>query len=284
MKNSQATQERFVTGVRTILQSHGAQPQDLRDKYWTLFGDDGNKLFVTIHPAGFHAEVFSVFMQFEQPLEDMGNPHSGKFNYHGVTTLDEALAEFEAQFKTAIEAITVAPVIPFTQTDWGEDNVNVPAPGCYPCDVLDAAIDLPFPEKGEGYEVFASGTNTRDERPNRFVLVRLARSCGHTEEARIGFFEGVEDFEHYGTKFTGASYSINGPEGGEARLQSFRKHTCDMCSMIRHAEWTWEERLTGTSKAKHIANTEANLLRSYPSVEAVWRPLFNRFTNVKRKI
>ena len=63
------------------------------------------------------------------------------------------------------------------------------------------------------------------------------------------FEEGVKDFEHYGTKFTGASYSVN---DWEKRIEFFRKYPCGVCALIKHSLWIYSigESDGGNSRAK----------------------------------
>jgi len=109
-------------------------------------------------------------------------------------------------------------------------------------DKITTLEDCPFPLKTPTFEVLAFGVNIylpadeRSREDDKFALVRYTKpSCGHTVEERIPFQEGVEDFDHYGTPFKGADYSI---QNWERRIERFRNSLkCDVCHMAERAFW-----------------------------------------------
>jgi hypothetical protein len=98
--------------------------------------------------------------------------------------------------------------------------------------------DCPFPLETETFRVIVFGTSEQAGNgtpgTSRFALVEYVKACGHVAQDRIGFFEGVRDFDHYGKKFTGADYSI---ENWEARIEYFRNTLCPVCEMFEHCRW-----------------------------------------------
>lgn len=98
------------------------------------------------------------------------------------------------------------------------------------------------------------------------VLVEYTKSCGHTVRERIPFIEGVTTFTHFGTVFTGESYSVN---DWQRRIEYFRKQLpCAVCSLVRHAVWIYQQRLGETrSRVKAITNCIDSLDYNY----ANWR-------------
>lgn len=107
--------------------------------------------------------------------------------------------------------------------------------------------DCPFPHKTDTFQVLLYGVELL--KPATFVVVEYRKGCGHLVQEQVRFEEGVEDFEHCGTKFTGASYSI---KDWENRIEFFRSGNCDVCGLVRHSLWIYSigESDGGNSRAK----------------------------------
>lgn len=60
-----------------------------------------NKLTIILREE--QSVVYSVYMRFSKPLSTIGNPYSGKHNYHSIEPLDEAVEGFDWFFNIAIE-------------------------------------------------------------------------------------------------------------------------------------------------------------------------------------
>lgn len=81
----------------------------------------------------------------------------------------------------------------------------------------------------------------------KWAVVEYIKSCGHTVQERISFFEDVKTFEHYGTVFEGSSYSIN---DWERRIEFFRNQLpCAVCSLVAHSLWCLDQLGGGVKKA-----------------------------------
>lgn len=107
-----------------------------------------------------------------------------------------------------------------------------------PHDTLTSLADCPFPLETATFKVIAFGDTTQNGGtglpPGKVAIVEYTKHCGHTAQDRIGFFEGVQDFDHYGTKFAGKSYSIT---NWENRIECFRQTLCPVCDMYEHCRW-----------------------------------------------
>ncbi len=124
-------------------------------------------------------------------------------------------------------------------------------------DTITSLADCPFPLKTDSFKVIAFGTSKSfpDDKPEhghskRFAVVEYVKACGHLARERISFVEGVKTFDHYGTTFTGESYSI---ADWENRIEKFRNYPCEVCAMIRHAVWIWSIGEEPRGRAKAIA-------------------------------
>lgn len=94
--------------------------------------------------------------------------------------------------------------------------------------------DCPFPLKTDTFQVLLYGVELL--KPATFVVVEYRKGCGHLVQEQVRFEEDVEDFDHYGTKFTGASYSVN---DWEKRIEFFRKYPCAVCQLVKHSLWIY---------------------------------------------
>ena len=122
-------------------------------------------------------------------------------------------------------------------------------PLLYSTDEITDLSDCPFPLKTNSFEVLIFGKSISDFR-STFAVVRYQKKCGHVVEERISFQEGVEDFEHCGTKFFGADYSI---KNWESRIEFFRTVLpCDVCQMVEHSRWIFGTGLGSNSRKKSI--------------------------------
>lgn len=107
-------------------------------------------------------------------------------------------------------------------------------------DTIGELADCPFPTVTESFRVIAYGETKQDgghgpvPGSGRFAVVEYTKHCGHVARDRVAFWEGIQDFDHYGTKFSGASYSI---ENWQARIEFFRGTLCPVCDMFEHARW-----------------------------------------------
>ncbi len=122
-------------------------------------------------------------------------------------------------------------------------------------DTIGSLADCPFPLETDSFKVllFGKSVNHASENSghsNKFAVVEYKKSCGHTVQERIPFIEGVKDFDHYGTTYTGASYSIN---DWQARIEFFRTICpCDVCQMVKHSLWSKETADRKPSEVKRI--------------------------------
>lgn len=102
----------------------------------------------------------------------------------------------------------------------------------------------PFPIKTDTFEIVDFGKNLFEENAT-YAHIIYTKRCGHTVLDRISFYEGIEDFEHFGTKFKGADYSI---KNWKDRIEYFRVGSiamvCDCCKITQHAHWTYRQKLT----------------------------------------
>ena len=98
--------------------------------------------------------------------------------------------------------------------------------------------DCPFPLEGPNYKVILFGKCDRGEfskGEETFAVVDHVSVCGHRVHQRVSFQEGVEDIDHYGTKFIGYSYSI---QDWKNRIETFRNFLYPVCDMFEHLRWT----------------------------------------------
>lgn len=51
------------------------------------------------------SELYSVFCRFEKPLSDIGNPYSGKNNFHSTSNVQDAIKQFNVFLKTCVEKL-----------------------------------------------------------------------------------------------------------------------------------------------------------------------------------
>lgn len=124
-------------------------------------------------------------------------------------------------------------------------------------DIIGNLSDCPFPLKTESFEVlmFGSVIVQPDSKPeygdsSKFAIIEYTKSCGHKVQERINFIENVQTFNHYGTIFTGESYSIN---DWKNRIEFFRNYPCEICGLVKHSNWVWKEGYSEyKSKNKHI--------------------------------
>lgn len=93
--------------------------------------------------------------------------------------------------------------------------------------------DCPFPLKTDSFEVLIFG-DASTQQYNQFAVVEFRKGCGHIAHERINFIEGVQDFDHHGTKFTGESYSI---KSWESLIERFRQGLCPVCDIYEHCRW-----------------------------------------------
>jgi hypothetical protein len=132
---------------------------------------------------------------------------------------------------------------------------NHPAHPClYGTDEVTSPSDCPFPLITESFRVLLYGRETGNKAGGlgTWALIEYVKGCGHKVHERIRFEEGVQDFDHYGTKFTGASYSVN---GWQNRIEFFRSGPCDVCQTIQDALWHWKAGHTAKNRAKHEQST-----------------------------
>lgn len=148
------------------------------------------------------------------------------------------------------------------------------------------SLDLcPFPLQTDTFKVLLFGDHENahrrhDCRSGKWAVVEYTKSCGHTVQERISFFENVQTFTHCGDVFEGPSYSIT---AWERRIEFFKNQLpCDVCQMVRHAAWIYKGGLAERGKEKCIESClqtlESNFdnWRDFVSVEEV-RGQFERF-------
>lgn len=126
-------------------------------------------------------------------------------------------------------------------------------------DTVTSLADCPFPLETETFKVVFFGVTKSqpdDEakgrgKDKRFAVVEFVKGCGHIARERIEFSEGVKDFDHYGTKFTGASYSI---ADWKNRIEFFRQYPCEVCGMVKHCLWCFETGASASNRTKAFEN------------------------------
>jgi len=129
----------------------------------------------------------------------------------------------------------------------------------YVSDTITSLDECPFPLDTDSFKVLLFGR----EQPrantgfSRWTVVEYRKGCGHIVQEKIRFEEGVKDFQHYGTQFTGASYSIN---DWKNRIEYFRKGRCEVCAMIEHYLWLY---LTGEGGSRKSTTERAKLVLNY---------------------
>lgn len=156
-------------------------------------------------------------------------------------------------------------------------------------DVITTLADCPFPLVTDSFRVIHFGTSISQPddlakgygNTKRFAVVEYVKACGHLAQDRITFTEDVKDFDHYGTKFIGASYSI---KDWAARIEFFRNTPCDVCAMIQHSLWVWSEGLSESNRVKTVAALRRTLDYNYLNWQefADWAKVEARFAATKR--
>lgn len=144
-------------------------------------------------------------------------------------------------------------------------------------DKITTTDDCPFPLKTDTFEVLLWGVSIkhetwppkegeRDTTRDTFCVVRHTKECcGHTVEDRVGFQEGVEDFDHHGTEFVGADYSAG---AWERRIELFRQWPCDICGMVIHNLWCYGYSDTVTKRGE-FPDIQKELEESSPGFAAL---------------
>lgn len=97
--------------------------------------------------------------------------------------------------------------------------------------------DCPFPLETDSFKILSWGDTVNRSapgHPGKVAVVQFRKKCGHMARERIAFYEGVQDFDHYGTKFIGADYSVN---NWEKRIEFFRQGLCPVCNIYEHCRW-----------------------------------------------
>lgn len=157
-------------------------------------------------------------------------------------------------------------------------------------DTITTLADCPFPLVTDSFRVIHFGTSISQPddtakgygHAKRFAVVEYVKTCGHLARERIPFIEDVKGFDHYGTKFTGAGYSIS---DWEARIEYFRNTPCEVCGMIKHALWIWSLGEGPQSRAKAVSQCLFLLDANYTN----WRELTpeseirERFAAIKKR-
>jgi len=132
-------------------------------------------------------------------------------------------------------------------------------------DTITTLADCPFPLVTDSFRVLLFGTSI--DRPDdlekgyghtkRFAVVEYQKPCGHTVQERIPFMEGVKTFEHYGTVFTGESYSI---ADWKNRIERFRSNLrCEICEMVHRALWHYAMGNVSNSRARLLSSLQSQL-------------------------
>lgn len=146
-------------------------------------------------------------------------------------------------------------------------------------DTIGNLADCPFPLETDTFKVLLFGQsisrNDKNGHDNKFAVVEYKKSCGHTVQERITFMEKVEDFDHYGTKFKGAEYSI---KDWQRRIEFFRTICpCDVCGMVKHSLWCQGYEDTRKPEKKRIAALARRLDYNF----ANWRDMTDLLGNSK---
>lgn len=109
-------------------------------------------------------------------------------------------------------------------------------------DTIGKLSDCPFPLKTDSFRAihFGATISQPDDaakgygHSRTFAVVEYEKECGHWAHERITFAEDVKTFDHYGTTFEGASYSI---KDWRRRIEYFRQTPCEVCAMVKHCVW-----------------------------------------------
>lgn len=92
MKNLKPDRIRFTKEAARIITEHGGEQAgsyrynshipNIMDCEWYIIKTNNNRLRLTIHNELDHCLVYSVFGMLELPDPRVGNPSSGKVNFH----------------------------------------------------------------------------------------------------------------------------------------------------------------------------------------------------------
>ena len=88
-----------------------------------------------------------------------------------------------------------------------ESEIYGENPPLYKTDTPLPLSEYSFPLNTDTFKVLEFGREPKEG--CKYALVEYTKKCGHKVNERIRFEEDVKDFEHYGTKFTGASYLLS---------------------------------------------------------------------------
>ena len=72
----------FVKEVNEILYKYGIFINEENHVFTYRLKSRDNLLTVKLYGEKDHKLVYSVFMKYDRPVEDIGNPYSGKHNFH----------------------------------------------------------------------------------------------------------------------------------------------------------------------------------------------------------
>lgn len=135
-------------------------------------------------------------------------------------------------------------------------------------DEITNLAECPFPLETPSFKVLLFGREKL--KPAAWAVVEYTKTCGHKVQEKVRFEEGVADFDHYGTKYIGADYSV---KNWERRIEFFRTCLpCDVCHTLERALWLWK---AGSADARSKAKHEASTLRQLDYNYANWRELVN---------
>lgn len=106
----------FIKEVKRIITRHGGEQAgsyrinpnkpDALDSDFYLIKTPGNRLKMTIHNELDHRLVYSVFGMLQFSDSRVGNPHSGKVNFHANDEIKEVVADFEDWICGVLDILT----------------------------------------------------------------------------------------------------------------------------------------------------------------------------------
>lgn len=95
----------FVKEVKKLIEEFGGEKtkQKSGDVSMYKIKIEKNTLNITVQNEDSHKYSYVVFMRFDPPLENLGNKHSGKYNFFSSVSLEESVKDFKSFLEEAIE-------------------------------------------------------------------------------------------------------------------------------------------------------------------------------------
>ena len=107
MKNLKKDRVYFVNEIEKILLKYGnlLKKRECYNQFHKYFEIPlkNNRLEITLEQEEDQTLVYSVFMCFDVPRKDLGNPYSGKHNFHVIGDVKNAVERFKKFLNEAIK-------------------------------------------------------------------------------------------------------------------------------------------------------------------------------------